>query len=100
MASKNKRRRPLVVINYELYRRKINPRLISFYHYLAHQMINRKHEVRIDRASVADDIGVSVPTLMKYLRLLVKEGFLITDVTHSVISADVSRLVVLLLSTV
>ena len=42
-------------------------------------MINRKHEVRIDRASVADDIGVSVPTLMKYLRLLVKEGFLINQ---------------------
>ncbi len=64
--TKSKKRRPLVVINYELYRRKINPRLISFYHYLAHQMINRKHEVRIDRASVADDIGVSVPTLIKY----------------------------------
>ncbi len=74
---KTSKRRPLILINYELYRRKINPRLISLYHYLAHQMINKKHEVRIDRASVADDIGVSVPTLMKYLRLLVKEGFLI-----------------------
>ena len=42
-------------------------------------MINRKHEVRIDRVSVADDIGVSVPTLQKYLRLLVKEGFLINQ---------------------
>ena len=76
---KRERRKPLIRINYELYKRKISPRAIMLYHLLADGMYKDRHEVRIDRSSVAADLGVSVPTLMRYLRILVKSGFLINN---------------------
>ena len=70
-------RKPLVRINYELYKRRITPRATVLYHLLADGMCSDRREVRIDKPSVASDLGVSVPTLMRYLRILVKSGFLI-----------------------
>ena len=74
---KREKRKPLVRINYELYKRRINPRAIVLYHLLADGMFKDRHEVRIDKPSVAADLGVSVPTLMRYLRILANSGFLI-----------------------
>ena len=73
---KNKKN-PLILINYEAYRRKVKLPAIALYHHLANHMSEKRHEIKIHKPSIADDIGVSVPTLRRYLKQLVDSGFLI-----------------------